>query len=238
MNKKVCFLASSLIIAMLLMCGCSIERYYMQKKQCEISIDDWITVSYNEHDYYIINERVDAAEIGTWVGVINKNMSGVMFSSVYTDKKNADMIDISINDAFFRAIAVDKLVEGMCPYELHAYSSYQAGIQTVSLDANNALRLIFNGDTYAVTENRIERSDLGSFVCSIARSLTCDAETGRIISKEEALAIDWDGSLQQNRRLLNYGNVYWVKNTDDLAVGINGKFYIAVKQQQKADSKD
>ncbi|MBQ9535042.1 MAG: NisI/SpaI family lantibiotic immunity lipoprotein [Clostridia bacterium] len=230
MNKKVYLIMPILVLTMLLLCSCAFIRYPMNKEKCGLTVNDRITVSYNEHDYVIINERLDAEEIGAWIGVVNKNISGVMFASVYTDKKNADMINISINDAFFRAIATDKLLDEMSLFELDAYQAYQAGVQTVSIDESNALQLLFNGNTYAVTDRQIARSDLGAFVCSIARSLTCDADTGRIIPKDEALAVDWDGSLKQNRRLLNYGNVYWAKNTDDLAVGINGEFRIAAKQ--------
>lgn len=229
MNKTVFFTISVSILAMLMLCSCSLGWYSTSKEECDLTVSDRITISYNERDYVIINERLYAAEIGKWVGVVNKNLSGVMFASVYTDKENTDMINISVNDTFFRAIAADKLSSEMSLFELGAYSSFQTGAHTVTIDENNALQLHYNGNTYAVTDRRIARRDLGSYVCSIARSLTCDADSGRIIPKDESLAIDWDGTLKQNRRLLNYTNVYLVKNTDELAVCINGEFYIANK---------
>ena len=224
-------LSAVLLSASFLLCSCALKHFYQGKEKCELTVTDRVIVTCGEKEYVIISEELAAHDIGNWIGTINKNISGVMFATVYADKKNTDMIDISINDTFYRAVLIDSLSDEMALFHIDAIS----GVETdIKLNEENAMELLYNGDIYRITERIVDTKYKGEYIGCIARSIVCDADTGRILPKEEYLSIDWGGGREQNRRAMTYENVCKIKDSfDEIGIEIDGVYYVAEKSIER-----
>lgn len=218
------------IIIILFGTGCGLNTLMEDKEKCTIEFDDMLTIHYNNKNYIVLAEEVSAGDIGEWVGYIYQNVSGVMFATVYLDKENETMINVAADNLFYRAVEEDKLAADQKILELSESPnvSVDAGQQKIWVNTANVTQIIYLDNVYQVTEKEVEREKLGDFITSIAKYMVYDVDTLTEVNKEEYTKIDWDGGDYQGRAVRVYGNVYHIKDTEELGVEVNGVYYAAI----------
>ncbi len=234
MNKmrKICVIVMA-ISALLLYCsGCgSGQMLYGEDAKCEIFVTEDIVVNYKECEYTVLEEEVEAEQIGELTGYIYKNINGLMFSTVYMDEKNNDEIQIAIDDSFYKAVKTELLSEEQVPLALPTEDAEELFPKQLTVNEENATQLIGDGVIYQVMEETVEEENIGSYLTSISTSVVFDNVTKEVLPNEEYIKIDWSGetSNAKSRTLWIYTHVYKVKEQDykTIAVNINGEYYEA-----------
>lgn len=224
--------ALGVMILILLWTGCRDNTFMEEKEKCTIESDELFTIRYKEKDYVVLAEEIGAGEIGEWVGYIYKNVSGIMFTTVYQDKKDENMINVAADNLFYRAIEKDKLTDEQRVLQVSDFleKAENSGQQKIIVNPTDVTQIIWQDKVYQVTEEKVAREDLGDFVASIAKYMIYDTETLTEIEKEEYIKIDWDGGDDSGRAVRVYGNVYHIKNTEKLGIEVNGVYYVAINE--------
>lgn len=222
-----CFLTS------LLLFGCSAEEdFYIGKEECELKVSDKVTIVYKDNEYVVLSEKVPKENVGTWVGYINKNVSGAMFSTVYLDKEGDEMINVAIDDCFYRAVEEDGLETEQKLLQLSDFEGDETGIiKFLSVNPDDATQLIGNDKIYQVTDEVVLREEVEGYQTSISAYVIFDTNTKKIIEKAEYTKIDWTGEefKNENRTVWVYKDVFRIKNSDweKIAVNVNGEYHVA-----------
>ncbi len=230
--RKICVIVMA-ISALLLYCsGCgSGQMLYGEDAKCEIFVTEDIVVNYKECEYTVLEEEVEAEQIGELTGYIYKNINGLMFSTVYMDEKNNDEIQIAIDDSFYKAVKTELLSEEQVPLALPTEDAEELFPKQLTVNEENATQLIGDGVIYQVMEETVEEENIGSYLTSISTSVVFDNVTKEVLPNEEYIKIDWSGetSNAKSRTLWIYTHVYKVKEQDykTIAVNINGEYYEA-----------
>lgn len=231
-NGKVVIGVLYLLISWSLL-GCGAEKVlYEEKEECELIVSDNVTIVYNDNEYVVLSEKVSKEDVGTWVGYINKNVSGAMFSTVYLDEKYDEMINVAIDDCFYRAVEKDGLETKQKRLQLSDFEGDEMEIvNSICLNPNDATQLIGNDKIYQVTNEIVSKEELATYKTSLSVYVVFDMNTKKIIEKEEYTKIDWkeENDSNENRAVWVYKDVYSIKNVsqESIAVNVNGEYHIA-----------
>ena len=228
------FLCIAGMVVMISVTGCGSGTIMNDKVKCTIKAEDVITISYKDKEYVVLDEEISANDLGDWVGYIYQNISGVMFATVYQYEGDEDFIVVAADNLFYRAIEKDKLTDDrvVLVIEESEQPSEASGQQKISVNAANVTELIYGDKVYRITEEKVDREHLGNFIASIAKYMVYDIENLMEVKKEEYTKIDWDGGDNGRYAVRVYGNVYHVKDTEELSVEVNGVYYIAVEVKE------
>lgn len=211
--------------------GCGADN----KEKCDINVSDTITITYADKEYVMLSETVPQEEIGAWVGYVYETISGAMFSTVYLDKTNENMIDVAVDDSFYRAVRVEVREEEqalMQPEDKKIFDT-EEGIfpKELTVNPDNATQLIGEDKVYQVTDQSISKEDLQGYIMGISEYVVFDTDTKKVLERKEYTQIDWDGkeSDGKERTVWVYTDVYRIKESDmdSIGVKINGTYYIA-----------
>ena len=242
MVNKNLFRCAVAVFALSLLGGCQyadqLSKKLDDKVKCNIAVvSDEVKIDYKGKSYVVLDETVSVDDMGEWVGYINKNISGLMFSTVYQDKSNG-MLDVAVDNLYYRAVEEALLTDQQTPLVITAPSGNvegtvtdasvlnKAGPHSITVDPDDINRLICDGTYYRVTDQKISEDELGEFICSIAEYVVYDTDTYKVIDRATYTKIDWKGEDNQNREIRVYGNVNRIGDTDNLGVEINGDYYI------------
>ncbi len=235
-SRRLLFLFLCIVgmVVMISVTGCGSRTIMDDKVKCTIKAGDVITISYKDKEYVVLDEEISANDLGDWVGYIYQNISGVMFATVYQDKEDESFIVVAADNLFYRAIEKDKLTDDrvVLVIEESKQLSETNGQQEVSVNAANVTEIIYGDKVYGITEEKVDREHLGNFIASIAKYMVYDMENLTEVEKEEYTKIDWDGGDNGRYAVRVYGNVYHVKDTEELGVEVNGVYYIAVEVKE------
>ncbi len=231
-RKMLCVFWSTIFI--LLWTGCGVNSFMKDKVKCTIESGELLTIHYKEKDYIVLAEEISANEIGEWVGYIYRNVSGVMFTTVYLDKEDENMINVAADNLFYRAIEKDKLTEEQKVLTILCSIKEKPanGQQEILVNSKDVTQIIFQNKVYQITKRKVDKESLGEFIATLARYVIYDTETLTEIEKEEYTKMDWDGGDKQGRAVRVYGNVYYMKNTEELGVEVNGVYYMAINVKE------
>lgn len=205
------------------------------KEKCDITVSDRITLTYRDNEYVMLSEQVSQDNVGAWVGYVNKNISGAMFSTVYLDRKNEEMINVAVDNNFYRAVKKEQWKEEQDLMQVADANLFDKGENMIPkelmVNPNNATQLIGDDKVYQVTDENISKEMLESYITSVSEYVVFDSDTKKILKREEYAKIDWDGTERdgRNRTIWVYTDVYRVKysDMDSIGVKINGTYYIA-----------
>ncbi len=230
--RKICVIVS--VIAVFLVCcsGCGAgQMLYGEDAKCEIFVTEDIVVNCNECEYTVLEEEVEAEQIGELTGYIYKNINGLIFSTVYMDEENTDEIQVAIDDSFYKAVKTELLSEEQVPLALPTEETEELFPKQLTVNEENATQLIGDGVIYQVTAETVDKESVGSYLTSISTSVVFDNTTKEVLPNEEYIKIDWSGetSNAKSRTLWIYTHAYKVKGQDykTIAVNINGEYYEA-----------
>lgn len=216
--------------------GCSADNLlYEGKEKCSVSISDNITITYDKEAYVILTEEVPKDTVGAWVGYVNENISGAMFSTVYLDKKE-DCIYVAVNDGFYKAVKAETLEKNQMPMRLDNTEVFgmdeSIRFDGIEVNPENGTQLICGDKVYQVTDEELSRERVDHYIASISAYVVFDTDTKQILSQEEYAKIDWDGTKSEGegRTVWVYTDVWGIKDSepDSIAVRVNGVYYIAV----------
>ncbi|MEE1101729.1 MAG: NisI/SpaI family lantibiotic immunity lipoprotein [Agathobacter sp.] len=226
-----------LVVTSMFCAGCKTNKILSNdKEKCGIAVSDRFTITYQNNEYVMLSEQISKEMVGAWVGYVNKNISGAMFSTVYLDKTNEDMINVAVDDSFYRAVKKEKMKEEQAIMQVVDEGLFDSGEDTIpkelTVNPNNATQLIAEDKVYQVTDEKISRERLEGYITSISEYVVFDSDTKKILEREEYVKIDWDGTKgeENNRTIWVYTDVYRVmdSNMDSIGVKINGMYYIAM----------
>lgn len=223
------------IVVIIPMTGCSYGKMMDDKVKCTIKAEDMITISYKDKEYVVLDEEISANDLGDWVGYIYQNISGVMFATVYQYEEDESFIVVAADNLFYRAIEKDKLTVDRVVLIIEESKQLPEtnGQQKISVNAADVTEVIYGDKVYRITEEKVDREQLGNFIASIAKYMVYDMVNLTEIEQEEYAKIDWDGGDNGRYAVRVYGNVYHIKDTEDkLGVEVNGVYYIAVKVKE------
>ncbi len=231
-NRKICVIVMAISALMLYCSGCGAgQMLYGEDAKCEIFVTEDIVVNYKECEYTVLEEEVEAEQIGELTGYIYKNINGLMFSTVYMNEGDTDEIQVAIDDSFYKAVKTELLSEEQVPLALPTEETGELFPKQLKVNEENATQLIGDGVIYQVTEEMVEEENIGSYLTSISASVVFDNATKEVLPNEEYIKIDWSGetSHAKSRTLWIYTHAYKVKGQDDktIAVNINGEYYEA-----------
>jgi len=234
MNKmrKICVIVGVIAVFLVWCSGCGAgQMLYGEDAKCEIFVTEDIVVNYKECEYTVLEEEVEAEQIGELTGYIYKNIDGLMFSTVYMDEENIDEIQVAIDDSFYKAVKTELLSEEQVPLALPTEDAEELFPKQLTVNEENATQLIGDGVIYQVTDETVDKESVGSYLTSISTSVVFDNTTKEVLPNEEYIKIDWSGetSHAKSRTLWIYTHAYKVKGEDynTLAVNINGEYYEA-----------
>lgn len=222
--KSICMIYINLFI--ILLQGCS-----SFKNNGTVSISDNVVITYNNEEYIVLNEKVDADDLGEVIGSINSIVSDTIFSTLYKDKTNDSMINVSVSSYFLKAIKKEELQEEQETYQITNQSKEKANntICELKVNPNDGTQLInYNGDIYQITNKSVDENQLDVYLTSISEYVVYDNDTKKVLSIKELTEIDWTGeSLDKKRTTGVYTDVYSLKdNKDSIAVNIDETYYI------------
>ena len=236
-NRRLSFLFLCIVGVMVILsvAGCDYGKIMNDKVKCTITAGDVITIYYKEKEYVVLDEEINANDLGHWIGYIYQNISGVMFATVYQYKEDDSFIAVAADNLFYRAIEKDKLTDDRMVLVLEESEelSETKGQQEISVNATNVTEITYGDKIYQVTEEKLDRKQLGNFIASIAKYMVYDIESLTEVDKKEYTKIDWDGGDNDRYAVRVYGNVYHIKDTEDkLGVEVNGVYYIAIEEKE------
>lgn len=235
-EKRIKRIGAGLALICIFCAGCGVDN----KEKCDINVSDTITITYADKEYVMLSETVSQEEIGAWVGYVSENISGAMFSTVYLDKKNENMIDVAVDDSFYRAVRAEVREEEqalMQPEDKKIFDNIfdiEEGIfpKELTVNPDNATQLIGEDKVYQVTDQSISKEDLQGYITGISEYVVFDTDTKKVLERKEYTQIDWDGreSDGKERTVWVYMDVYRIKESDmdSIGVKINGTYYIAI----------
>lgn len=218
--------------------GCSADNLlYKGKEKCSVSISDNITITYDKKEYVILTQEVPKDTVGAWVGYVNENISGAMFSTVYSDKSE-DWIYVAVDNGFYKAVEAEKLEESQVPMRLDNSEVFGKEeflcFDRIEVNPENGTQLLCGDKVYQVTDEQLSRDRVGGYLASISAYVVFDTDTKKVISQEEYAEIDWDGTKSEgeNRTVRVYTDVCRIKDSeqDSIAVRVNGTYYVAMPE--------
>ena len=124
MVSKNLFRCTVAVLALSLLGGCQyadqLSKKLDDKVKCNIAVvSDEVKIDYKGKSYVVLDETVSVDDMGEWVGYINKNISGLMFSTVYQDKSNG-MLDVAVDNLYYRAVEEALLTDQQTPLVITA----------------------------------------------------------------------------------------------------------------------
>lgn len=228
-NKMKKIVRFGIIMCLSLIIGCSNG----DKNIFELSLkNESIVVLCNGEEFVILDERVEVKDLGNVVGEINKIVSGTMFSTVYQDKHDDDILDISIDNYFVKAIKKENLKMGQTIYTLQDKTVEEevCYVGELKVNSNNATQLISEtGKVYQITDEIISEEQLDLFLTSVSDYVVYDSNTKKVILSERLSKIDWTGEKKGESRVARiYTDVYTLKlDKNSIAVNVDEKYHIA-----------
>lgn len=224
------------IVISIFFTGCDANHVlYGEKEKCSIHVSDKITITYDSNEYVMLKDRVSEDNVGEWVGYVSKNISGAMFSTVYLDKSDEDMINVAVDNCFYKAVKADKLEDNQVAMRLEDGEIFDKEetvlFEEPEINPENATQLVCNGRVYQVTDEVLSRECLDKYIAGISKYIVFDTDTKKVLSQEKYAQIDWHGTKTQgeSRTVWVYTDVYEIKDSeeDSIAVKINGEYYSA-----------
>lgn len=165
-NKQAMWVVGTLaIVISVFFTGCDVNHVlYGGKEKCSIHVSDKITITYDSNEYVMLKEQVSEDNIGEWVGYVSKNISGAMFSTVYLDKNDADMINVAVDNYFYKAVKADKLEDNQVVMYLEDGEIFEkeeaALLKRLAVNPENATQLVCDDRVYQVTDEVLSRECL------------------------------------------------------------------------------
>lgn len=160
----------------------------------------------------------------------------IPYLNVYRLKNNtgSTTLIIDVDNAFHRAVLSESIKEG--DFKIIFSSEINTNNENLTDDVptinrNDLRKLLWNGNTYKITEQEVPDELLGDYLCTISENVTFDAETGKELTKDElnnveVMPKDISNKIRENRI---YGSVYTLKDGYDssLAIEVNYKYVYA-----------
>lgn len=192
-------------------------------------------VAANEEGAVLVQENIEDASFKKLVDLADKAQDAkyiIPFLNVYAAKNTTSFLIIDVNGNYHKAIPSEQFTDQDRKYD------YKNDIaicdEDYQINPQNATQLLLGDQIYQITSEAISNKNLGSYLDTLAESVTFNATSKCPLTKEELRKIDWTGKeIEEQRIRWFYSDVYEILGVDKneaIAVKINNQYYIAKLQ--------